>query len=71
MISLSRVYNGRMRFTLALFVPIAALAQTASFKRHSAAIGLCRKHKGQVRWLAKDDVVGQVKFIESLFGIAA
>ena len=27
--------------------------------------------KGQVRWLAKDDIVGQVKFIESLFGIAA
>ena len=27
--------------------------------------------KGQVRWLAKDDIVGQVKFIESLFGNAA
>jgi hypothetical protein len=27
--------------------------------------------KGQVRWLANDDFVGQVKFIESLFGIAA
>ena len=27
--------------------------------------------KGQVRWLAKDDIAGQVKFIESLFGIAA
>ena len=27
--------------------------------------------KGQVRWLAKNDIVGQVKFIESLFGIAA
>jgi site-specific recombinase XerC len=27
--------------------------------------------KGQVRWLAQDDIVGQVKFIESLFGIAA
>jgi hypothetical protein len=27
--------------------------------------------KGQVRWLAKDDIVGQVKFIESLVGIAA
>ena len=28
-------------------------------------------HKGQVRWLAKGDVVGQVRFIEEAFGIAA
>ena len=27
--------------------------------------------KGQVRWLAKSDVVGQVRFIERVFGIAA
>jgi hypothetical protein len=27
--------------------------------------------KGQIRWLAKGDVVGQVKFINALFGIAA
>jgi hypothetical protein len=27
--------------------------------------------KGQVRWLAKDDIVGQVHFIERAFGIAA
>ena len=27
--------------------------------------------KGQVRWLAKGDVVGQVRFIEQAFGIAA
>jgi transposase-like protein len=27
--------------------------------------------KGQVRWLAKGDIAGQIKFIESLFGIAA
>src|SRR5215472_8079377 len=27
--------------------------------------------KGQVRWLAKDDIVGQVQFIERAFGIAA
>jgi transposase-like protein len=27
--------------------------------------------KGQVRWLAKGDVVGQVRFIESMLGIAA
>jgi transposase, IS6 family len=27
--------------------------------------------KGQVRWLAKGDVVGQVRFIQRLFGIAA
>jgi transposase-like protein len=27
--------------------------------------------KGQVRWLNKGDVVGQVAFIEDIFGIAA
>ena len=27
--------------------------------------------KGQVRWLAKGDVVGQVRFIEQAFGVAA
>jgi hypothetical protein len=27
--------------------------------------------KGQVRWLAKGDVVGQVHFIERAFGVAA
>jgi IS6 family transposase len=27
--------------------------------------------KGQVRWLAKGDVVGQMSFIQRLFGIAA
>jgi hypothetical protein len=27
--------------------------------------------KGQIRWLAKGDVVGQRQFIHSLFGIAA
>ena len=27
--------------------------------------------KGRARWVAKDDVVGQVKFISRLFGIAA
>jgi hypothetical protein len=27
--------------------------------------------KGQVRWLAKGDVIGQVGFINRLFGIAA
>jgi hypothetical protein len=26
--------------------------------------------KGRARWVAKDDVVGQVKFICRLFGIA-
>jgi hypothetical protein len=30
-----------------------------------------RIRKGQVRWLAKDDIVGQVPFIERAFGIAA
>jgi transposase-like protein len=25
--------------------------------------------KGQVKWLAKDDVAGQVRFVERLFGI--
>ena len=28
-------------------------------------------NKGRVRWLAKGDVVGQVKFIHKLFGTAA
>ena len=27
--------------------------------------------KGQVSWLAKEDVVGQVRFIERIFGLAA
>ena len=27
--------------------------------------------KGQIRWLPKTDVVGQVRFIERTFGIAA
>ena len=27
--------------------------------------------KGQVKWLPKDDVVGQVRFVERLFGIQA
>ena len=27
--------------------------------------------KGQIRWLPKDDVVGQRRFIHTLFGIAA
>jgi transposase, IS6 family len=28
-------------------------------------------NKGRVRWLAKGDIVGQVKFISKLFGLAA
>jgi hypothetical protein len=27
--------------------------------------------KGQIRWLPKDDVIGQRQFIHALFGIAA
>ena len=27
--------------------------------------------KGQIRWLARGDVVGQISFIHQLFGIAA
>ena len=27
--------------------------------------------KGQVRWLPKGDIVGQIRFVEQLFGIAA
>jgi hypothetical protein len=27
--------------------------------------------KGQIRWLPKDDVVGQKRFIERILGIAA
>jgi hypothetical protein len=27
--------------------------------------------KGQIRWLAKGDVVGQIRFIHQVYGIAA
>ena len=27
--------------------------------------------KGQIRWLAKDDVLGQVHYMEQIFGVAA
>ena len=27
--------------------------------------------KGQVRWLLKGDIVGQMRFVEEVFGIAA
>jgi hypothetical protein len=27
--------------------------------------------KGQIRWVARNDVVGQIRFIERMFGIAA
>jgi hypothetical protein len=27
--------------------------------------------KGQIRWLAKGDIAGQVRYIEQIFGIAA
>jgi hypothetical protein len=27
--------------------------------------------KGQIRWLVKGDVVGQLQFVHALFGIAA
>ena len=27
--------------------------------------------KGQIRWLAKDDVPGQVHYVEQIFGVAA
>jgi len=27
--------------------------------------------KGQIRWVAKHDVVGQIRFIDRTFGIAA
>jgi len=27
--------------------------------------------KGQIRWLEKGDVIGQIAFIEQIFGIAA
>ena len=28
-------------------------------------------HKGQIRWRAKGDTVGQVRFVNQLFGLAA
>ena len=33
--------------------------------------GMNMIRKGQVRWLAKHDVIGQIRFIESAFGITA
>jgi hypothetical protein len=27
--------------------------------------------EGQIRWLAKGDVLGQVRYIEQIFGVAA
>ena len=33
------------------------------------AINIIRK--GQIRWLPKTDIVGQMRFIERIFGIAA
>ena len=27
--------------------------------------------KGQIRWLAKGDTVGQIRFVQRMFGIAA
>ena len=27
--------------------------------------------KGQIRWLAKHDIVGQARFIEQMFGLTA
>ena len=26
--------------------------------------------KGQIRWVAKDDIIGQIRFIERTFGMA-
>jgi transposase, IS6 family len=33
--------------------------------------GLHLSRKGQIRWLPKGDVVGQRRFIHTLFGLAA
>ena len=33
------------------------------------AINIIRK--GQIRWLPKDDTVGQMRFVDRIFGIAA
>jgi IS6 family transposase len=43
----------------------AALSSIAGYE----AMNIIRK--GQIRWLPKGDVVGQKRFIERLFGIAA
>jgi hypothetical protein len=62
---------------------IAALVQAVSFfggmayalvawirdKPGYEAMNIIRK--GRIRWLPRDDVVGQKRFIERIFGIAA
>ena len=40
-----------------------------AFDGQAEAMNMLRK--GQIRWLAKGDVVGQAKFIQRLFGVAA
>jgi transposase-like protein len=48
------------------FRPVAgALRTIAGYE----ALNMIRK--GQVRWLAKGDMLGQVRFVEQAFGIAA
>ena len=48
------------------FRPFAAAARTI---QGIETVNMIRK--GQVRWLAKDDILGQVAFVRRLFGLAA
>jgi transposase, IS6 family len=47
------------------FRSAGSLSSIAGYK----AMNIIRK--GQIRWLPKGDVVGQKRFIERIFGIAA
>jgi hypothetical protein len=64
----SKIIGSRKKRTAASlwFRSVAGASRTiAGYK----AMNMIRK--GQVRWLAKGDVLGQVRFIEPAFGIAA
>jgi hypothetical protein len=40
-------------------------------ERHFEDLIIVMIHKGQVRWFEKGDLIGQVRFIQRLLGIAA
>ena len=67
----------KSRFDGSQTVPSAGIVASLWFRSVEGALNTIDGYeamnmvrKGQVRWLAKDDIVGQVKFIESLFGNA-
>jgi hypothetical protein len=59
---------------LAILVAPGSLAGSFHFGKIAPADTkrcTCMIRKGQVRWLEKGDVTGQIQFIHQLFGIAA